>query len=55
VVTNFCHSVIVGHIGSVVARLIDGKLAGLLNGAVPLEPPLQTFEFNFKFTMIKFY
>ena len=40
VVTDFSDGVVVGHIGGIVARLVDGHASELLDGAVQLEPAL---------------
>ena len=39
-VTDFSDGVVVGHIGGIVARLVDGHASELLDGAVQLEPAL---------------
>ena len=50
-VTDFRDGVVVGHIGGVVARLVDGHASELLDGAVQLEPFLQENIFS-NFTLL---
>ena len=40
-VTDLSDCVVVGHVGGVVAGLVDGQVAVLLRGAVQLKPPLK--------------
>ena len=40
-VTDLSDGVVVGHVGCVVARLVDGHVAKLLDRAVQLKPSLK--------------
>ena len=54
-VTDFRDGVVVGHIGGVVARLVDGHASELLDGAVQLEPALINWRRKFELFLSMFY